>query len=280
MTIEQTYQLGVEFERRLIEIDPAFETTSKLDTETIYKFLNQYAQQYVQDLILQLERVKDNPTVSATIADNLKSLIKTALCNYIDSDNKNFGEPNSNIVVLPEDYYMYIRSTSECRRTYKDPKGSGAPIPSPNDIKILSNKVVREDQVNDILETCVNNGGILRNPIVVLNPITYYNVNDSSVINQYKDRSVHLITDKYTEVKKIWLWYYALPGEFSILENPEKPCELPYSCFWDLVKGAVDLYMYSYKYGVTLESLKRRAAQRAQDERDVRRIQKQGDDEQ
>jgi hypothetical protein len=62
----------------------------------------------------------------------------------------------------------------------------------------------------------------------------------------------------------VYVTYYSLPGEFSILKNPEEPCELPYTAFWDIVKGAVDLYIYTYKYGVTLDSLKRKAKQQMQ----------------
>ena len=40
-------------------------------------------------------------------------------------------------------------------------------------------------------------------------------------------------------------------------------CELPYSCFEQLVSGAVELYMYTYKYGVTLQNLKRKANEQA-----------------
>lgn len=42
MTLEETRQLGIEFERRLQIIDPQYEIVNKLDTETIYSFLNEY----------------------------------------------------------------------------------------------------------------------------------------------------------------------------------------------------------------------------------------------
>lgn len=43
MTTEQTRQLGIEFERRINEIYPEFQTKEKLDTDTIYSFLSEYA---------------------------------------------------------------------------------------------------------------------------------------------------------------------------------------------------------------------------------------------
>jgi len=42
MTLEETRQLGIEFERRIQTMIPEREFLNKLDTETIYSFLNQY----------------------------------------------------------------------------------------------------------------------------------------------------------------------------------------------------------------------------------------------
>lgn len=41
MTLQETRQLGIEFERRVQTMIPEKEL-DKLDTETIYSFLNQY----------------------------------------------------------------------------------------------------------------------------------------------------------------------------------------------------------------------------------------------
>lgn len=42
MTQDQTRQLGIEFERRLIEVNPLFATDFKLNTDTIYAILSEY----------------------------------------------------------------------------------------------------------------------------------------------------------------------------------------------------------------------------------------------
>ena len=42
MTELETRQLGIEFERRVQTMIPEKEFTDKLDTETIYSYLNQY----------------------------------------------------------------------------------------------------------------------------------------------------------------------------------------------------------------------------------------------
>ena len=75
MTNEETVQLGIEFERRLIEIDPSFEVENKPDTETIYAFLSEYAKQYFDDIIKQLIITKDRD-VAALLQDKIKDLIR------------------------------------------------------------------------------------------------------------------------------------------------------------------------------------------------------------
>jgi hypothetical protein len=67
-----------------------------------------------------------------------------------------------------------------------------------------------------------------------------------------------ILKDKYTNIKNVTVIYYKKLDDFTIMRNG-LDCELSSSCFWDIVKGAVDLYIYSYKFGVTLESLKRKA---------------------
>jgi len=42
MTKEETRRLGIEFERRLIEVYPAFASEEKLTTDTIYSFLSEF----------------------------------------------------------------------------------------------------------------------------------------------------------------------------------------------------------------------------------------------
>lgn len=260
MTIEQTYQLGMEFERRLIEIDPLFEIENKVDTETIYKFLNEYCQQYVQQLMIQLIQIKDRPEAIPSIQDKLRTLIKTEKCRVFDNPNQVYKEEYKNVkyFLLPTNYYMYINSSSVCSKSYKHPQETSDFQPGVGIVKqthMIPNKVCSEYDVREVIDTLIDDGAIMRNPVVVLESIE-----DSAGLTH----NAQLFHDKYTEVNSVYVTYYSLPEEFSILKNPEEPCELPYTAFWDIVKGAVDLYIYTYKYGVTLESLKRKAKQQMQ----------------
>jgi len=57
MTLEETKQLGIEFERRIQTLIPETEYTRKLDTETIYSFLNQYQDKYIHDIYRNLDNI-------------------------------------------------------------------------------------------------------------------------------------------------------------------------------------------------------------------------------
>ena len=50
MTLLETRQLGIEFERRVQTMIPQKEILEKLDSETIYSFLNQYQDKLIHDL--------------------------------------------------------------------------------------------------------------------------------------------------------------------------------------------------------------------------------------
>lgn len=265
MTHDETIQLGIEFERRLIEIDPSFEVQNKPDTETIYAFLSEYAKQYFNEIIKQLIITKDRD-VSALLQDKIKRLIKE------DTANKEIGnyisnQINTNTFRLPEDYYMYIRSYSNCYSTYKfRENGWNIPI-NAQSLKTVTveNNVFSEYKDSKKINNDFNDGFILRNPLVL------FEDGKSTDIT-----FLPILKDKYTNIKDVTVIYYKKLDDFTIMRSGND-CELSSSCFWDIVKGAVDLYIYSYKFGVTLESLKRKAKSQLQDQQNNARPQQQED---
>ena len=50
MSIYETRKLGIEFERRVQTMIPETALTAKLDTETIYSYLNQYQDKFIHDI--------------------------------------------------------------------------------------------------------------------------------------------------------------------------------------------------------------------------------------
>lgn len=281
MTLEQTYQLGVEFERRLIEIDPSFEVENKVDTETIYKFLNQYAKQYVEEIMQQLMQAK-NRDVIAYLQDKVKDLIRDKECPVSQSILNGNGkvktiQANTDKFILPDDYYKYIRSYSNCIRSYKHPDAQSR-IAEEEDEYIthrLENKVFNEYDDNVKVGEFLNDGFILRSPLVMLEGDHYRKASSAAPDSVEKVKTLSIFHDDYTQIQSVLLVYYTTIDDFSILGDNKKACDLSYSVFWDIVKGAVDMYIYSYKYGVTLESLKRKARQQIQDQQDALKQQRQ-----
>ena len=58
MTLADTRRLGIEFERRVQTMIPDTEFLEKLDTETIYSFLNQYQDKYVHEIYRNLDQIQ------------------------------------------------------------------------------------------------------------------------------------------------------------------------------------------------------------------------------
>ena len=57
MTLLETRQLGIEFERRVQTMIPETEFLNKLDTDTIYSYLNQYQDKLIQELYRTMDQV-------------------------------------------------------------------------------------------------------------------------------------------------------------------------------------------------------------------------------
>ena len=228
MTQEETRQLGIEFERRIQTMIPEKEFLNKLDTETIYSFLNQYQDKYIQTIYKNLDGIPSGSKISARIESILQSLITSE--DLTLTDNNSGDTLRSDTYNLPDNFCMYIRSTSNASSVYSYKK------PLEREVT-LSNQLISQIDAQKLIEAPHDDMRILRHPLVVLG----------------KNNTIDVIHDRYTTITGIKILYYKNPVYFSTLTDVN--CELPLEAFDDLVTGAIDLYV---QYVAGAEANKRR----------------------
>lgn len=248
MTIYQTRQLGIEFERRVQTILPTTESTAKLDTETIYSFLNQYQQQYIHEVYNKVDTIEPNTKLSSRMERILETMLKQQTLSTVLNRDDNMTNGRSITYSVPVDYAMYVRSTSKVDKTFNW-TGSG------NEYSILTNVLISQQYAQELIETSNNSLRILRQPVAVMSP------------NGGVYPTLTIIHDRYTNIVEAYLLYYKMPRYFDIMTST--PCELPMDCFDDLVSGAVELYINYVRGGIRrqeeegrMDRFNRRQAQR------------------
>lgn len=220
MTLEQTRQLGIEFERRVQVMNPDTEYQYKLDTETIYSFLNQYQDKFVHDIYKSLDKIESPSKVSQYVETILQGLLS----------HKNIPiDTESNIftIELPDDFGLYINSTTKVDRSYGMKNTTEESGPS----GILPNILISQQQAHAFYTRPQDNMRIIRQPIAFLS----------------SDHTIDVICDKYTNPTIFGINYYKIPRYMDLMTST--PCELPMDAFDDIVSGAVDLYV-QYAVGV------------------------------
>lgn len=224
MTLNETRQLGIEFERRIQTMIPEKEF-DKLDTETIYSFLNQYQDRYIHDIYRNLDNIQSGTKLSSHVESVLQTLLITS--ELIPAGNSNpIDTPLSIVCELPPDFDMYVRSTSIVSNTYNFKVSNN----TNQGLKIIPNQFVSQNDAQKLFETPNNTLRILRQPVAIL-----------SKKNNIGNYTLTVIHDRYTNIQKVGLTYYAKPAYFDIMTSTA--CELPIDVFDDIVSGAIDLYI-------------------------------------
>lgn len=236
MTIEETRQLGIEFERRVQTMIPEAEIVSKLDTETIYSYLNQYQDKFIHDIYKALDNIPTPSKPSAYVERILQGLLTTTESVDVNKNDNKFS------VNLPENFGLYVDSytTVTDSHRYKGLNGSGE-IPN----VLISKTKAQEFQIRP-----QDDMRIMRQPVAYLD----------------SNNSIVVICDRYTEPKTFKMSYYKVPKYMDLFKavqtsGREGVCELEMDVFDDLVTGAVDLYV---QYVAGAEAKKRQTNEQQQ----------------
>ena len=235
-------EMQVEFERRIQLMNPNFELTEKLTSDTIFSFLNAYCERYVRNNYLQEDMVQDGTRQQKKNADALKGLITRQTLTITTKDPHN-TDNTSDRAILPTNYFLYIRSNSLISKNYK----LDTEIALEANYVVTPNKTIREDDVEKIISTYYNKT-ILRNPYVILN-----NGNESDTA---KELYINIIHDTYTIIKKLDLVYYRKPKRFDVIGIDNltvfDECELPENVHMEIVEGAVEMFITEAKYRLNM----------------------------
>lgn len=241
MTIQETRQMGIEFERRVQTMIPQKEIAEKLDTQTIFSFLNQYQDKYIHDIYRNLDMIQSGSNVSAHVESVLQALLReedipitaTGVINntssVTDPNGVTIAEAGRSVVYpLSSQFYLYVRSVSKVSSTFSF---KSANTGNNSSIRVIPNQLVAQKDVWKLIETPNDSLRILRHPAAVLS--RYKGVPSKPTIT--------VIYDQYTTPLGVKVMYYIEPAHFDIMTNT--PCELPMDVFDDIVTGAVDLYI-------------------------------------
>ena len=120
MSLKETRQLGIEFERRVQTMIPETEIVSKLDTETIYSFLNQYQDKFIHDIYKALDQIPTPSKPSAYVESVIQGLLEYKKYT-VESEDNMFT------IKMPSDFGLYVTSSAIVEDSYrmKDANGKG-----------------------------------------------------------------------------------------------------------------------------------------------------------
>ena len=237
-------EMQIEFERRVRLISPDLIAENKLSSDTIFSFLNAYTERFVKQNYLQLDNIQSNSRAEKKNTDALKSLITRQTLEKLERDQHN-TDLYTDRFILPDDYFLYIRSNSRISSNYKNniqkinscsSRGCPSDNPALSNTQVVPNLTIREEDVQEV-ESTYYNKPILVQPYVVLNS---GRASDDELF-------LNVIHDIYTTVDNIDLVYYRKPKKFNITDVNSK-CELDDSVHMEIVEGAVEMFITEAKY--------------------------------
>lgn len=220
----QAKEMQIEFERRVQIISPDLLIDNKLNSDTIFSYLNA-----AQDRYVTLNYINDDQLLEDTnIFNRNVEAVKTL---YVEKKLLSSGTTTQGFMRfrLPydtkEEYFLYSSSVSEVTGTYKQLSST----------IVIANKLIKPQDLPKYTTTAYNTP-IIRQPGCVV-------MSDATTKYTY----LVVATDKYTKINSLLLYYYRRPLKFNTTDGIKK-CELPESVHSELVDMAVEMFITEGKY--------------------------------
>lgn len=231
-------EMQIEFERRLALMNPELANNQKVDSDTIFSFLNAYSVRFVQQVFLMEDSTSNDTRSQKYGKDSIHSLLTKTTLTPVEAQATDL-EPNNYFFILPDDYFAYVRSNSGVQLLHDFQEDR---------FRRTSNQFVSEEELNTVLTSAENQ---------IILPYPYVSINAGGMSQQPLPR-LNVIADRYTRVYDLQLVYYRKPKRFDVIGvdgiNVLAECELPKATHTAIVEGAVDMFIAENKYRLSSNS--------------------------
>lgn len=225
--------MQVEFERILQVTDPEFVVKNKLDSDTIFYYLNAAQNRFININYTSLDSLKQTVENLRKNTDTFKALIVSkTITDGVDLGDGMLGKRYKLPNTADDMFYLYLRSFSLVSGTYMDIPDT---VELDQDNKVLvPNKLITQDDVEKI-STSYYNIPILRQPCATLD------ADDTG--NSY----ITIYIDKYTKLKGCNITYIRKPKKFNVITDSNKNiidhCELSENVHQEIVELAIRMFL-------------------------------------
>lgn len=224
--------MQVEFERILQVTNPDFVLTSKIDSDTIFYYLNASQNRYIKINYMSLDTLKQTVENLRKNTDTFKALIVNKnLDAGTDMGEGLYGMQYALPNTADDMFFLYLRSYSYVTGTYMDIPDK---IEAADNKVLVPNKLITQNEVENIL-TSYFNLPVLRQPCAVLDA----NMDGQSFISIY--------TDSYTTLKGCNIVYIRKPKKFNVIRPTGSDivdeCELAENVHQEVVELAVEMFL-------------------------------------
>lgn len=236
-------EMQIAFERKVQLVSPDLALKEKLTSDTIFYFLNAYAERFVRAAYVAEDKLEEDSRALKKNTDSIRSLI-TRVSLPVQAKDLDNSDKTTDRVELPADYFLYVRSNSIISKNYK----TETEIANAANYVVTPNNTIREDDVEAVITTYYNKN-ILLNPYVVLNQGNNADVTKKGYLN--------IIHDSYTIIKEVDLVYIRKLKPFNVIGTDDTTildhCELPENSHMEVVEGAVDMFITEAKYRLNVK---------------------------